>query len=77
MEEQTIQEAVFTCEMSQTGEVHIHWDGSHMVTLTGEAALRLIHRLETLEEADAVHLMARATHRFPLTLSPEASKPKD
>jgi len=57
-------EDVFTHRITKDGKVLISWEGRIVTTVAGNAASKLISRLESADRREVQHLLARATGHF-------------
>ncbi|WP_286931433.1 MULTISPECIES: hypothetical protein [Aeromicrobium] len=57
-------EDVFTHRVTKDGKVLVSWQGRTVTTVSGQAAERLISRLEAADRREVQHLLARATGHF-------------
>lgn len=56
--------AGFSFARTKDGRVRIHWQGRHVVTLTGPRAQRFLSEANELDEEGRQLLMARSTGNF-------------
>lgn len=57
-------EDVFTHRVTKDGKVLVDWQGRTVTTVSGQAAARLVARLDAADRREVQHLLARATRNF-------------